>query len=320
MADKIRNINDYRKTEDTERKDMTSSDTGQKDLQQNTSGNGSEADVENIRIEDPFVFLSAEERAEYLKVHQETIMGRDPQADEKIRKATLADQEEPDQEEEEELPETKENGGLKGFFSFRRDRHRQEDDFYAEDPEDEAEEDEQEDDVTDSSYENDVADDDFEEEGTSEEESEEYSDEESEDGREQDRSIEDAGKGDLQRHRKNPAPEKVVRIASTVTGILILLVLLFIVKVRLIDPFLAGRDDSDGTEFATDTVSGGEQVVTTNGLNLRSSPSSSSKDNIVATVSAGTTLTRTGEKDGWSEIEYNGQTVYCASKFLQAQK
>ena len=87
----------------------------------------------------------------------------------------------------------------------------------------------------------------------------------------------------------------------------------------MIDPFMAGRDDSDGSEFASTVVSGGEQVVTLSGLNLRSSPEATGKDNIVATVSAGTTLTRTGEENGWSEIDYNGRTLYCASKFLKAQ-
>lgn len=315
MADKILNINDYRKAEDT----------GEKDLQQKPSRSGSETDIDNIRIEDPFVFLSAEERAEYLKAHQETILGRDPQSDEEIRKAVPADQENPSKEPDEDIPETpeapeKENGGLKAFFSFRRDRHQQEDDFYEEDPDDVSEEDEDEPEgcEDDEPEDEDVADDDFEEDG------------DEPDGTDSDRNSlkhsrkshgsEDTDEEEIPEDKKKPAPEKLVRVASTITGILILLILLFIVKVRLIDPLLAGRDDSDGTEFATSTVSAGEQVVTTNGLNLRSSPSSSGKDNIVATVSAGTTLTRTGEENGWSEIEYNGQTVYCASKFLQAQK
>ena len=185
-----------------------------------------------------------------------------------------------EQEEPEQEGETKSKDHLKNFFSFRRNQNVEMQD-----------EDSVEDRATEADY------------GAASRK-EQYDSEEEEEP--------------VDKKEKN-SPEKLIRIASSITGILILVLLVFIIKVRVIDPFMAGRDDSDGSEFASTVVSGGEQVVTLSGLNLRSSPEATGKDNIVATVSAGTTLTRTGEENGWSEIDYNGRTLYCASKFLQAQ-
>ncbi len=54
-------------------------------------------------------------------------------------------------------------------------------------------------------------------------------------------------------------------------------------------------------------------------VNLRKLPSVTHPDAaVVATVSAGEVFTRTGvNKDhGWSRVEYNGQTLYCVSSYL----
>ena len=265
MADKIRKIDDYRKIKD---------EKNEKEQ---------ETDIDDIKIEDPFDFLNPAERAEYMKAHQETLLGVKIDLD-GMKKTEKVETE---QEESDPAEEVKSKDRLKGFFSFRRNQN----------------EDVQDGDIQDDDFVEDRAtEDDY---GTTSKEEEQYNFVEE--------GEEEAGE------KGKKSPERLVRIASSVTGILILILLVFIIKVRVIDPFMAGRDDSDGSEFASTLVSGGEQVVTLSGLNLRSAPESTGKDNIVATVSAGTTLTRTGEENGWSEIDYNGRTLYCASKFLQAQ-
>lgn len=271
MADKIRKIDDYRKLKDekNEKEQISFSEKAR------------ETDIDDIKIEDPFDFLNPAERAEYMKAHQETLLGVniDPEDVKKIEKAGT-EQEEPEQE-----GETKSKDHLKNFFSFRRNQNEKKQDA-------------------------DIRDDDFVEDRATEADYDAASRKEQYDSEEEEEPVD--------KKEKN-SPEKLIRIASSITGILILVLLVFIIKVRVIDPFMAGRDDSDGSEFASTVVSGGEQVVTLSGLNLRSSPEATGKNNIVATVSAGTTLTRTGEENGWSEIDYNGRTLYCASKFLQAQ-
>ena len=281
MADKIRKIDDYRKLKDekNEKEQISFSEKAR------------ETDIDDIKIEDPFDFLNPAERAEYMKAHQETLLGVniDPEDVKKIEKAGT-EQEEPEPEDE-----TKSKDHLKNFFSFRRNQNAemQDEDSQGEDIEEE-----------------DIRDDDFVEDRATEADYDAASRKEQYDSEEEEEPVD--------KKEKN-SPEKLIRIASSITGILILVLLVFIIKVRVIDPFMAGRDDSDGSEFASTVVSGGEQVVTLSGLNLRSSPEATGKNNIVATVSAGTTLTRTGEENGWSEIDYNGRTLYCASKFLQAQ-
>ena len=60
-----------------------------------------------------------------------------------------------------------------------------------------------------------------------------------------------------------------------------------------------------------------EQVTAKMETNLRTEPSTASNDTIVALLHNGETLTRTGIGDnGWSQLNYNGQTVYAVSSYL----
>lgn len=62
-----------------------------------------------------------------------------------------------------------------------------------------------------------------------------------------------------------------------------------------------------------------EQVTAKIETNLRSEPSTASNDTVVAVLHNGETLTRTAIGDnGWSQLDYNGQTVYAVSSFLTA--
>ena len=63
---------------------------------------------------------------------------------------------------------------------------------------------------------------------------------------------------------------------------------------------------------------GGESVVTTTQLNLRTAPNTDTSE-IITSVPEGTTLSRIAEDGGWSTILYEGQELYCASEYLRAE-
>ena len=60
-----------------------------------------------------------------------------------------------------------------------------------------------------------------------------------------------------------------------------------------------------------------ETVTAKNITNLRSEASSAKEDTIVAVLHNGETVTRTGiGSNGWSQVDYNGQTLYAISSYL----
>ncbi len=60
-----------------------------------------------------------------------------------------------------------------------------------------------------------------------------------------------------------------------------------------------------------------EQVTAKIETNLRSEPSTASEDTVVGLLHNGEVLTRTAVGDnGWSRLDFNGQTVYAVSSFL----
>lgn len=60
-----------------------------------------------------------------------------------------------------------------------------------------------------------------------------------------------------------------------------------------------------------------EQVTAKIETNLRTEPSTSSDDTVVGLLHNGEVLTRTAVGDnGWSQLDYNGQTVYAVSSYL----
>ncbi len=200
--------------------------------------------ISDIQIEDPFVFLNASEREQYMKqMHKESM-------DKQAHKDFEEDERRPDREDDfEEEPEQEEES--------------LEEDGYADDR-------------------------DYDEE-----------DEDEEDGDDDD----------------SPSSNKLIRIMSTLTGLLILIVIIFIVKIRVVDPIMAGNEDEQVTELSTD---GGETMITTTELNLRSTPSADGSSNIIAVAPKGATVVRMSESDGWSTVIYENQTLYCASKYLTA--
>lgn len=60
-----------------------------------------------------------------------------------------------------------------------------------------------------------------------------------------------------------------------------------------------------------------EQVTAKIETNLRTEPSTSSEDTVVGLLHNGEVLTRTAIGDnGWSQLDFNGQTVYAVSSYL----
>ena len=58
-------------------------------------------------------------------------------------------------------------------------------------------------------------------------------------------------------------------------------------------------------------------------VNLRNIPSVDHPDSkVIATIVNGDVVTRTGinEELGWSRVEYDGQTLYCVSRYLMGAK
>ncbi len=113
----------------------------------------------------------------------------------------------------------------------------------------------------------------------------------------------------------------VVRIASVLTGIVILILVGFLVKVKIVDRYLAPDPDEVQTEVVAvpegyvaknDTV----EVSGASSLNLRSGPGTGSSK--VAVVNEGTQLKRiaVAEDGSWALVEYEGQQLYASMKYL----
>lgn len=73
-------------------------------------------------------------------------------------------------------------------------------------------------------------------------------------------------------------------------------------------------DDGFKTRFTSVT----ENVTAKDVTNLRNRPSVEEPSEVVAQLHSGEVIVRTGVSElGWSRVEYNGQTLYCISSYLQ---
>ena len=270
MAEKILNIDDYRKkTEDTEM---------------------------DIQIEDPFNFLSPSERDEYLKAQNKA-------KEEQQAKATI---EEPQPKENVQNVVAQEQAAYNNAPIYQQsnvDDQYQVNDNNAFDPRaDKYQNDNRSRYVDDPNrYEDDYDDD------------EDYEDEDYDDDY------------DDRRPRKKVNPEKIVRIASIVTGILILILVASILKANVFDKIF-GSEEAE-TEVVSVSLPRGytatnDTVVATADVNIRSVPSTESSDYIVTAIVKGTELKRLGVSDDgyWAYVEYNGQQLYCSMKYLEVKQ
>jgi hypothetical protein len=118
----------------------------------------------------------------------------------------------------------------------------------------------------------------------------------------------------------------VVRIASVITGILILAFIGIAVKVKVFDRYFT--PDPDETETVVVSLPAGytaqDDTVVVSGassLNLRTVPSTGSDEYIAMAVDEGTELKRIAvSEDGkWALVEYNGQQLYVSMKYLKVK-
>ncbi len=117
-------------------------------------------------------------------------------------------------------------------------------------------------------------------------------------------------------------PYILVRIASVFTGVVVLVFLAMLFKVKIYDTYLKPDPDDitgivevgmlDGYTYVDDTV------TTTTELNLRNTPSTASDDFIVTMVPKGTVLERKAVSDDgtWAQVLYDGEVLYCVMKYL----
>ncbi len=149
---------------------------------------------------------------------------------------------------------------------------------------------------------------------------EDYDDEEYDEEKDEEEEPED---GD----NKGGFPmELFIRISSAITGIVILVLLAIVAKVKIYDRYFAEDPDEvqevvaalpAGFTEKNDTV-----TVTAQSLNLRSTASSESDATIVTSVSKGTQLKRiaVNQEGTWALVEYNGSQVYASMKYLSVNE
>ena len=72
------------------------------------------------------------------------------------------------------------------------------------------------------------------------------------------------------------------------------------------------------SEFKTKFTDVSENVTAKEVTNLRNRPSVESPSEVIAELKNGEVSVRTGvSNEGWSRVEYNGQTLYCISSYLE---
>ena len=112
----------------------------------------------------------------------------------------------------------------------------------------------------------------------------------------------------------------LVRMASVLLFIVILGVAGIIAWLMWVNPMLQARGTNPvaGQEASAPQEAEGERVRVVNassGLNLRTGPGTEYE--AVTNVRAGTELIRTADENGWSTVVFEGQTLYCASNYLE---
>ncbi len=121
----------------------------------------------------------------------------------------------------------------------------------------------------------------------------------------------------------------IVRIASIITGIIILAFIGFALKVKVYDRYFAPDPDEVEVVATAPALPEGytekNDVVVVTGaelLNIRSTTDTSSNDNVVGMVPKGTELNRLAVSDDghWAIVDLNGQQCYASMKYLEVKQ
>lgn len=270
MSDKIANFEDYVKRDaSNERKEAeeqvkpsaTSSDVTEKETFASSKEPVSQETME-IEIEDPYQFLNADEREEYIRQRQKD--QQEQQRKESVQRAAkVSAPKKPEPRREEARPRPTHE-------PVRRRQYEEPDEEY----------------------------------------DEEYDDEEYQDENDQ-------GGVDM---------NLVVRVGSILTGIVILVVVGMVLKVKVFDRYFAPDPDEASSQVVAIAIPAGytekNDTVVVSGassLNLRSVPSTGSDDSIVAKADEGTELKRIAVSDdgSWALVDYQGQQLYGSMKYLK---
>ena len=274
MSDKIANFEDYvkrdasnehKEAEEQVKPSATSSDVTEKETFASSKEPVSQETME-IEIEDPYQFLNADEREEYIRQRQKD--QEEQQRKESVRRAAEdSAPKKPEPRREEVSPRSeREPVREKG----RRRQYEEPDEEYDEEYDDE-----------------------------------EYQDED------------DQGGVDM---------NLVVRVGSILTGIVILVVIGMVLKVKVFDRYFAPDPDEATSQVVAIAIPAGytekNDTVVVSGassLNLRSVPSTGSDDSIVAKADEGTELKRIAVSDdgSWALVDYQGQQLYGFMKYLK---
>ncbi len=121
-------------------------------------------------------------------------------------------------------------------------------------------------------------------------------------------------------------PYLLVRIASVVTGIVVLVFIGMLFKVKIYDVYLKPDPDEISTSTSVGEIEGytytNDTVTTTTTLNLRNTPSTASDEFIFVQVPEGTVLERVAVSDDgtWAQVKYDNNVLYCVMKYLKVNE
>lgn len=77
-------------------------------------------------------------------------------------------------------------------------------------------------------------------------------------------------------------------------------------------------EQPEGSEFKTQFTAVSDNVTAKELTNLRNRPSVEPPSEVLAELKHGDVIARTGvSNEGWSRVDYNGQTLYCVSSYLE---
>lgn len=340
MAEKILNINDFKKDEaGIDNKAGVPSKTAPL---RTPYVRPDEMNPDDIQIEDPMNFLTSEEKQEYIKAHQETILRNravnevrrevNNQRNAQYQRKQAINQGSYSQDQRFSYPNGYQNGGQSGYngtgYSGRPSDNY--DESYDDNYQDEYYEDYQ------GSYEDGY------DNGGYYEGDQDYNDgyqvsqqgydQGYEDQMYQDRADYEEYEEDMEGGQDKMAV--ITKILAGFTAILIIVIAIMFIFNKVNDP---ANEKEAGDEFAytgdntvaeesqgqsetntQETVSG-TTVYTTNGLNLRTSPEKTDTNKAMS-VQAGTELTLVGEENGWAKVYYQGQYYFCSKDYLSETK